>query len=245
MIEVKVFGSGSSGNCYLLDNGIDQLMIETGLPFKKVAPRMNFNFERLRSILISHEHNDHSKYLKQFLERTMASSFMSEGTFNRLFKSESDYENYGQCKFIKNRNKYQIGSFTVQPFDVEHDAAEPLGFLIISGTDRLLYATDTYYVKYHFKNVTQMLVEMNYSVDVLREEIADGIELAAILKNRLYTSHFEMKTSLEFIKANISDKLQQIILIHLSGNNSYPDLFKRKTQELTGIPVYLANELIS
>ncbi len=243
MIKVTVFGSGSSGNCYLLDNGTDQLMIETGLPLKKVAPQMDFNFSRLVGILISHEHGDHAKYIKQFVERTTAYVGASYGTFEAIDDNNWLPDEDRRYLKMKAKQSYDFGTFHVSAFDVQHDASEPFGFLITSKDDKLLYVTDTYYVKYRFNNVTKMLVEMNYSVNVLKEEIADGIQLAAILKNRLYRSHFEMKNALEFIKINRSSVLEDVILIHLSGSNSYPELFKQETQKITGVPVYLANEI--
>lgn len=241
MIKATVFGSGSSGNCYLLDNGTDQLMIEAGLSYKKVAPKMGFDFSKVRALLVSHEHQDHAQHVKEFTEHSQAVVLTSQGTLQGM--SQRGWRTDFRFLPMADKSTVTIGTFTIQAFEVEHDANEPLGFLITSEKDRLVYVTDTYFVKYKFKNVTQMMVEMNYSKDVLDEEVEQGVETAELLKNRIYRSHFEMRTALDFIKANRSKALQQVILIHVSSTNADSGLFKSNTQRLTGVPVYLADEL--
>jgi Metal-dependent hydrolases of the beta-lactamase superfamily I len=241
LIKVTVFGSGSSGNCYLLDNGTDQLMIEAGLSYKKVAPKMEFDFSKVRALLISHEHQDHAKYAKEFINHSQAILIASKGTLQEMYAK--GWADSFMSLPMADKMATTMGTFNIQTFAVEHDANEPLGFLITSGDDRLVYVTDTYFVKYKFKGITQMMVEMNYSKDVLDEEVEQGIETAKLLRNRVYSSHFEMQNSLEFIKTNMSKALQQVILIHVSSTNADPELFKSSTQRLTGVPVYLANEM--
>lgn len=125
-------------------------------------------------------------------------------------------------------------------FPVEHDAAEPMGFIFDNGRDeRLLYVTDTYYVKYRFSKITHMLVEMNYAEDIAQGRVDRG-ELDYTLHSRILTSHFEEANALLFIGANLSKYLQEVTLIHLSKDNGDPERFKRKTQQLTRVPVTIA-----
>jgi phosphoribosyl 1,2-cyclic phosphodiesterase len=234
LIKVKVFGSGSSGNGYLVDDGQSQLMIEAGIPFKKVEPEMDFDFSKVEGMLISHEHGDHTKYLPQFIKRTSFPIYATVGTFQALGMAGARYEAMDKLEPTR------IGTWTVIAFPVKHDAAEPAGFLIINDMgERLLYVTDTYFVKYKFNNINYMLVEMNYSNEIATENDQEGL-LNHGLHNRILTSHFEMKNSLDFIKHNLSPSLKWVELIHLSDNNSNAELFKHKTQALTGVPVMIA-----
>lgn len=234
MIKVRVFGSGSSGNCYCLDNGTSQLLLEAGVKFSRVQKMMGFSFKRVDGLLITHEHTDHSKYLKDFEKRTNVYFYTSPGTLVALDKSNYRYHPLEKFKSRK------IGDWKVTPFPVEHDAADPVGYLIeTNADDRLLYVTDTYYVRYCFKNITQMLVEMNYSLEIANNNQQQG-RLMKSLENRIFKSHFEESNSLAFIKANMSPSLQWVELIHLSDANSDEREFKRKVQELTGVPVYVA-----
>lgn len=235
MINTTIFGSGSSGNGYLIDDGSVWLMIEAGMPYKRVAPRMAFRFSQVAAMFISHEHGDHSKYIRQYLSKTEMTMYMSAGTAKAL-ELPLSY----RVVIMEPLKEYQIGTWTVTGFPVEHDAAEPMGFIFDNNQgDRLLYVTDTYYVKYCFSKITHMLVEMNYAEDIAQERVDRG-ELDYTLHSRILTSHFEMTNALTFIGVNLSKYLKQVTLIHLSRDNGDPERFKRKTQQLTGVPVTIA-----
>ncbi len=234
MIDIKVFGSGSSGNGYLIDDGRSQILIECGVKFELVKRRMKFDLSRVAGMCISHEHMDHSKEIQKVLKTTAIDIFASAGTLNALNvpKFRANVLNIGQS--------VQIGTWTVIPFDVVHDAAEPMGFIFENASnERLLFVTDTRLLHYKFKNITHMMVEANYSMKILIEKYSHG-DLADMLKNRIIRSHFEFENSKSFIKLNSSEKLQVVWLLHLSDSNSDEELFKREVQELTGVPVYIA-----
>lgn len=241
MIEIKPVGSGSSGNCYIIDDGRDQVILDAGINFKKVQAAMNFDFSRLRAVLISHDHGDHSKYIKKFIDNTNVPIFATQGTLDILGLDSSNY----RFKVVKPKETYSAGRMSILPFDVVHDAPEPVGYRIISSTgERLLYVTDTEYVKYRFKHITHMLVEMNYD-QMIANDNSFGGRLNQTLKHRIMKTHFEKHNSLEFIKANKSADLKEVWLIHISKDNGDPKQFKFATQELTGVPVYIAAEEIS
>lgn len=242
MLKIKSFGSGSSGNGYLIDDGITQLIIEAGVQYKKVQESMSFDFSRVAGCLISHEHRDHCKYVRPLIDQASIEVFATHGTINAMFDDEflklKRHHGY-QFTDLGYKATRKIGTWFVTPFETEHDAAEPCGFLIdnISG-DRLVFITDSYYVKYKFPNVTHMMVEANYSKDVIDENMTAGFDLKR--KTRLLESHFDFKQTKEFIKANKSDRLQEVWLLHLSDSNSIEKQFKEETQQIVGVPVYIA-----
>ena len=234
MIDIKVFGSGSSGNGYLIDDGRSQILIECGVKFELVKRKMKFDLSKVAGMVISHEHGDHSKEIQKVLKTTAIDIYASAGTLKALNvpKFRANVLNIGQS--------VQIGTWTVIPFDVVHDAAEPMGFIFENASkERLLFVTDTRLLHYKFKNITHMMVEANYSMKILIEKYSHG-DLADMLKNRIIRSHFEFENSKSFIKLNSSEMLQVVWLLHLSDSNSDEELFKREVQELTGVPVYIA-----
>lgn len=242
MLKIKSFGSGSSGNGYLIDDGITQLIIEAGVQYKKVQESMRFDFSRVVGCLISHEHRDHCKYVPQFIDSTSIEFFSTMGTFKGLSEDRILHlhaNDYYRFSFLKYKETTMIGTWYVTPFKTEHDAAEPCGFLIDNTSgDRLVFITDSYYVKYRFPNVTHMMVEANYSKDVIDENMTSGFDLKR--KTRLLESHFDFNQTKEFIKANKSNRLQEVWLLHLSDSNSIEKQFKEETQQLVGVPVYVA-----
>src|SRR5699024_3504053 len=122
----------------------------------------------------------------------------------------------------------------------QHDVSEPYGFLLANKQgEKLLFATDTFYIRYKFKGLTHLLIECNYSMDILNENIVTG-RVHKGMKNRLIKSHFSLENVKEFLKVNDLSKVQEIHLLHLSDSNSDEELFKREVQELTGKAVYIA-----
>ena len=242
MIKIRSFGSGSSGNGYLIDDGRTQLMIECGIPLKKVQKSMRFDFSRIVGCLISHEHRDHCKYLPQLLDSTSIDFFTTSGTFKAmsgdpvLHIHANDHYRFHQLKY---RITQKIGTWYVTPFEVQHDVEEPCGFLIDNTAgDRLVFITDSYYSRYQFPNVTHMMIEANYSKEIVDETMTSGFDLKR--KTRLLESHFDFERTLDFIRTNNSPRLQEVWLLHLSDTNSNEREFKEETQRLTGVPVFVA-----
>ena len=145
---------------------------------------------------------------------------------------------------VKPLEKFSIGTWQILPFDVQHDAAEPMGYLLCSWAtgERLLFATDTYYIKYRFEGALDyVMVECNYAMDILNHNIATG-KLHPLQKPRLLKSHFEIGNVKAFLRAQNLTQVKAIWLLHLSDGNSNEERFKREIMEITGCPVYIAGK---
>lgn len=160
---------------------------------------------------------------------------MSHGTAEAL--NLSHYRLH--CVNAKEQNK--IGDFIVMGFDVEHDAAEPMGFLIQYRPtgEKLLYLTDSYYSKYTFCGLQYILIECNYIKDTLDANIEAG-HIDEALKLRLLKSHFSLEHVKQFLRANDLTQCRRIILLHLSDANSDANRMVQEIEELTGIETVVA-----
>jgi phosphoribosyl 1,2-cyclic phosphodiesterase len=188
---------------------------------------------RLALFLTSISHADHSKAVKDLMKASI-DCYMSQGTAEALGLSGH------RLHIIKAKQQFRIGTWTILPFETQHDAQEPLGFLLVNRDgDKMLYATDTYYIRYRFQGLTHIAVECNYSLDILKRNVEAGLVEQA-LKSRIIKSHFSLEHVKEFLKANDLSKVQEIRLLHLSDGNSDAERFKREIQELTGKEVYIA-----
>jgi phosphoribosyl 1,2-cyclic phosphodiesterase len=233
MIEFAPFASGSRGNCYRVTDGRTPILLECGVPYKEIRKKLNFRTSEIVACLISHEHQDHAKAIKDIMKAGI-DCYMSAGTVEALGLSGH------RLNIIKARQQFRIGTWTVLPFDTQHDAAEPLGFLLANQAgDKLLYATDTYYIRYKFHGLTHIMVECNYSLDNLKRNVEAGA-VPKELKSRILKSHFSLENVKRFLLANDLSKVQEIWLLHLSDNNSDCERFKREVMELTGKPTYIA-----
>lgn len=234
-MKLKILGSGSKGNCYLLDNGKECLVIEAGIPFKEVQKAVDYDISRIVGVIVSHEHGDHAKYVNKFLDARIP-VWASSGTIVAIEGGVSR----PKMDMLIQSNKHVIGNFVVLPFDVQHDAAEPIGFLIYHeelGT--ALFATDTYYLKYKFKGLNNILLECNYSLELLDKNVKEG-RIPIPQRNRTIRSHMSYDTCLETLQANDLSEVNNIVLIHLSDANSNAKEFADGIREATGKSVYVA-----
>ncbi|MBB6689941.1 MBL fold metallo-hydrolase [Cohnella xylanilytica] len=233
MIEIRSFGSSSAGNCYHISDGRTELLLEAGLRFTDIRKALEFRVSRLAGCLISHNHGDHSRAAIDLMKAGVT-VYASQGTFDAMKIGGH------RARVIRSKETFEVGTWTVMPFDVEHDVDEPLGFLLANqDSDKLAFLTDTYYCRYTFSGLTHLMVECNYSLRILDENIAAGRVYPA-MRSRLLRSHFSLENVKDFLRANDITRLQEIHLLHLSDSNSDEALFKREIQSITGKPVYVA-----
>lgn len=233
MIEIKAMASGSKGNCYRVTDGSTPLLLECGIRYRDIQQALNFRMSEIAGCLVTHEHQDHCKSIKDVMKAGI-NCYMSAGTAGEI------RANSHRSKIVKAKEQFTVGSWTIMPFDVEHDVSEPLGFLMMNQSgEKLMFATDTYYIRYKFTRLSHIMVECNYSADILAKNISTG-RVPAIMKKRLMRSHFSLEHVKDFLTANDMQHVQEIYLLHLSDNNSDAELFKREIQQLTGKVVYVA-----
>jgi phosphoribosyl 1,2-cyclic phosphodiesterase len=235
-MDIRVLASGSAGNCYCVSDGSTSLLLECGISVKQIRRGLGFGLTNVAACLVSHEHQDHAKAVADVL-RAGVEVYTSPGTIKALGLE------HHRLRPVRAKETFKVGTWTVRAFETQHDAQEPLGFLLHSraSNERLLYATDTYYIRYKFPGLTHIMVECNYAADILEANVKRG-SVPEVLKKRLLTSHFSLDNVKEFLKANDLSQVREIWLLHLSDGNSDAERFKREVQALTGRPVYIAGE---
>lgn len=227
-MKIEVLASGSTGNCYRISDGKTSVLLDCGIPLKRIQRGLHFQLYQIDAVLVTHCHQDHVKAAKE-IARLGIPVYTSQGTLDACHL-------YGfQFRRVKPLEILKIRTFTVIPFDVEHDAPEPLGFVLKSSVtgEKLLYFTDTYYLKYRFPGIHYLMAECNYSLKTMSEDINPA------LRDRIIESHMSLETLLELLQANEFRELKQVYLLHLSSDNSDEELFKTEVQKATGVEVYV------
>lgn len=235
-MKLQILGSSSKGNCYLLHGSKSILMLECGVHIKEIKKALNFNLTNVCGCLCTHEHKDHSKSARDMLSNGI-DFYASKGTIDGI-KVQGHRVN-----IVKAEKQFKIDEFLILPFETKHDAIEPSGFLIqdTNTKEKLLFATDTFYIKYKFKGLNYIMVECNYIKEILDENIELGL-IPQSLQIRLLKSHFSLDNVKEFLKANDLSKARKIILLHLSDGNSDAERMKSEVEELTGIETVIAEK---
>jgi phosphoribosyl 1,2-cyclic phosphodiesterase len=232
-MKLKVLGSSSAGNCYILENDSEALILEAGVKFAEVQRALNFNIGKIAGCLITHEHKDHAGQILTFPR--FVDVFCSKGTAD-----SADIGEKTKTHIVSANKPFTAGTFKIIPFAAKHDAAEPLGFYINHPeTGNVLFATDTYYLPCTFAGLNNVLIECNYRLDLLESNIAAGL-IPTAMRNRILQSHFSYEHCLQALQANNLRAVNNIILIHLSSGNSHAQEFKDGIRKATGKTVHIA-----
>ena len=214
---LKTVESGSTGNCYLLiaDNG-EMLVLDCGVPIKEIKKSLSWNIKKVVGVLCTHQHLDHSRSVKDFNDIGIPVC--------------TPYVALLMNQFLQN-SYFSVRTFDLTTTDgkwthTNGDGSECpcYGFWIQHqemGT--LIYATDTELIKWRFKNVNHILLGVNYDPKLLSGDDAK--------KNHVVRGHMSIDTACEFVKANASDQLQNVIMCHLSKGNADAGKFIEKMQK--------------
>lgn len=230
-MELKVIGTGSSGNAYLLENEEEALLIECGVKLSDIKAAINFNLNKLVGCIVTHEHGDHAKSIRELMACGV-DVYATEGTH----KACKTYNSH-KARVLVNTS-FIIGNFKVKPFDVLHDAAEPCGFLINhSETGNVLFMTDLIYSPYTFKNLNNIIIEANYDHAIAKSKLKD----MEFLRNRVINNHMSLSTCRKFLFDNDLTAVNNIVLIHLSDSNSDEKMFRELVANDTGKNVTVAD----
>lgn len=247
-MTLTVIGSGSAGNCYILQNETEALIIEAGLPFDKdVKKALGWDTSKIKAVIISHAHNDHAGYAAQYTAagiKVMALPDTIERKHLGMFATP-----------YKPGHGFKVGGFKVLPFPLIHYNTDGTrcpncGFLIThEETGRICFFTDCEsfsrevetkdgirYQPYDFPNVTHWMMEANYDDFILNRS-----HLEDFIKDRIRKSHMSLRNCLKVAKRVDLHCTREILLIHLSDGNSDDRKFVREIRKATHKRVYAAH----
>jgi len=215
MFTFKSMASSSAGNVNLLTHGETTVILDCGLPWRKVRELVGFDRAGDMPILISHAHKDHCKGV---IDRQCRNDvYMSKET-----KEALNIEYAHNYHVVEHGKTYMLNDgLSFVPFSLVHDEKVPcFGYLIASqGGERAAYITDTAYVPNRLPPLSLLAIECNYCEASLAQSIAEG-KIDKKRAERVRETHFGLENVVEFLKASDLSRLREIHLLHLSGDNS-------------------------
>lgn len=228
MIDIKVLASGSSGNCYLIGDGKSRLLLDAGIKIELISAACDYRLSELAGCLITHCHKDHSRVAED-LERRGVKTFGTVDMVNKGFK----------IKAACHMNSFSLGTWDIVPFRVEHDCP-CYGYKLTSVAtgDQLVYITDAAGIPYKFKDINYWLVEANYSLPILDEQVRHGMDIHRA--NRVIDTHMAIEDLEAYFEDIDTSMANAIYLCHLSNDNSDAEDFRERIRRVTGAPVYVA-----
>lgn len=236
-MRITTLASGSSGNCTYVGTERTHLLVDCGITAKKTEELLNsigLKPSDIDAILLTHEHSDHIKGLKRLMTTSGLKVLASEGTLRALTKATRDeYFSYGGRELMSSVSAdmcYLIGDIRINPFNISHDAAQPLGFRFENGDKSCAVATDLGYFDDYVRDsiigTDAAVIEANHD----RGMLANGA-YPMYLKRRIMSreGHLSNNNSglliSELLKFNPTGKpIRHIFLGHLSKENNTPEL---------------------
>lgn len=253
MFKFISFGSGSSGNCYLLYTDTDALMIDAGVNtkmLKKYFSDYGLNLADVHNILVTHDHADHVKAVGCMSHDcnvpVYATAKVHEGIrHNYCVRHKVDSS---LVKYVEKGKTIQVGEFSVTPFNVPHDSTDNVGYCVEYNGVTFCIVTDdgevTEEIKSYISRANYLVLEANHDEQMLLTGT-----YPQFLKTRILgpTGHLSNKSCGEALAACATDKLRKVWLCHLSEENNHPELARKTVEDIltqSGIRVGVDFDLI-
>ena len=228
MIDLNVLATGSSGNCFVLNDGNEILLLDAGISIKDIKVGINFEVSKIVGAVVTHCHADHSKAVKDLK--------------NMGVQVFTPYTRKDDAPTVKTRcGKYSISAFSLtdnegKPTHSNSDGTpcKVYGFYITHEDFEdwnLVYITDTMYCRYTFENIKNMIIGTNYK----KEKLEDT---NLIQKFHVLTGHCSIDTTKDIIKANNPSNM--VMLSHLSLNHADEEEFLSEAKTVAKCDVYVA-----
>ena len=235
MITFTPLASSSKGNAYTVFDGATKIMIECGLPWKKLREALDFRTSEIAGILLSHKHGDHTKGARE-ASRAGMDLYASKGTFDALQVVDH------RANVIRAGEQFKVGTWKILPFSTIHDELESLGFYMVGKDgEAFLFLTDSGYSPVRFANLNVIAVECNFIEELMIEKVLSGA-IPAVSARRIRRAHMNLETTVALLKSNDLSRCRAIYLLHMSNGNADEALMIRKVQEATGVVTYACDQ---
>lgn len=235
-----ILASGSKGNSTVVTDGKTNLLIDMGLTKKALEEALlktPIRFQDIHYVIFTHEHSDHLKGVDFF---PLDKRFATQKTTQVLPEHT-----------LKHYEEINVGSFIVIPLPISHDAKDPVGLIIISQHDRLVYVTDTGYLSEKnialMKNADYYIMESNHDVKMLLQT-----QRSQLLKHRILgdTGHLSNEDAALCLTEMVGPKTKQIFLAHLSEEanteakalDAWVRIFRKRLISLNSIRLEVAKQ---
>ncbi len=221
--------SGSSGNCIYVGSEATHLLVDVGISGKRTESGLNslgLTGKDLDGILITHEHADHINGLGVMARKYEIPIYATRGTIEAILACGT----LGKLEpslfhEIREDEKFTLKDLTVNPMKISHDAAQPVAYRIAYGGKRVGICTDlgiyNDYTVECLKGMDAVLLEANHDVKMLQVGPYPYYLKPRILGER---GHLSNENSGRLLGRILHDKLQAIVLGHLSKENNLPEL---------------------
>ncbi len=233
MFHLTILGSGSAGNCALVESAGTRLLLDGGLSALQIKKRLalcGVNPIEIDGILLTHEHGDHAGGLdvwcKQFQTPVYANALTAESLKRSSPTLTKDWR-----VFITGSD-FHIKDIAVQTFSVPHDAMDPVGFVLHHGKGALGLLTDlgfaTKLACERVRAAHTIVIEANHDEKLLQNDTKRPWST----KQRIMSRHGHLSNDAagDVLAGAVGGNLKRAVLGHLSRDCNSPELASQTVQ---------------
>lgn len=224
-MRYSVLGSGSKGNALYVESGKTSILIDAGFSGKELEKRLTVHgkeLAKLNGVFLTHEHGDHIQGAGIISRRCSLPVYANHGTFKGSEKTVKKL--YKRVEF-ETGSRCELQALEIRSFRISHDTLDPVGYLISDGKHSIACCTDTGSVTHLIANrlskCDALILEFNHDLTMLKN---GPYPFSLQQRVRSNQGHLANPDAAEFLKSLLHDKLQQVILAHLSETNNRADI---------------------
>jgi phosphoribosyl 1,2-cyclic phosphodiesterase len=231
-VKIAVLGSGSEGNAILVNHGNITILVDAGFSGKTLQERVNaagFCITDIHALILTHEHSDHIRGAGVLARRFKIPVYGTEGTFRN---GRTKLGRLNDVRVLEGGQPIALDNLYVRPFDISHDAEEPVGFIIEDGQSKLGICTDsgcvTQLMRHRLKGCDALVLESNHDSTML---LAGSYPWILKQRIRSRTGHLSNDDAGKFCEEMWHPGLRHVFLAHLSKENNLPDLARMSVED--------------
>lgn len=226
-VEFSTIASGSSGNSVYIGSNHTKILVDAGLSGKKIEIGLNaldLSGWDIDAIFVTHEHIDHVDGIGVLSRRYDIPIYATEGTWSNMPSKIGEIKDKNR-KLVYNEENCIINDLCIHPFNIPHDAKEPVGYSVLCENFKISIATDIGHVNKNIRdNIFDsdiLLLESNHDIDMLKNG-----SYPYSLKQRVLSDvgHLSNPKAGELLVDILNQRLKHVFLGHLSNENNTPNL---------------------
>jgi phosphoribosyl 1,2-cyclic phosphodiesterase len=217
-------GSGSEGNCLIVEAGTTRILADCGFTLKETIARLDrsgIEPASVSAVLVTHEHDDHVGGAGRFARKFGVPVWSTYGTLQAAREQFADVA----VEIFDCHQRFSVGAIAIEPYTVPHDAREPAQFVFGDGKVRVGLLTDagslTAHMRTTLSGLDALVLECNHDLEMLRNS-----SYPPQLKQRISGSygHLDNTAAARLLESIDCSRLQHLVAAHLSQSNNTPEL---------------------
>ncbi len=228
-VKTCSLASSSNGNCIYVELGGVKVLVDAGLSgiqTRKRLSEIDVGLDEIDGVLITHEHEDHIKGARVLKRKTYVAQRVYEKLYWEFPKADELLMYFDPMRW------FRIGGLSVFPFRINHDAVDPVGFVLTDGVTRIGILGDVgsygYPLIKKLEDCDILYLEFNYD-----ENLVNYDELHPITKGRVVGpyGHMSNQKASVLLSRVATERLKVLFITHISRDRNNPAVALKIAQE--------------